>query len=152
MGDAQASRPLGLGALRRATVLMALEDPARSQTVVDEIARELGSGSKLILVHIVDTPLWLAGGEMIAPPIDLEEEARRQLHECVATLPRDLSVTWLVRRGKMVRELVKLATQERCNAIVLSTSASRPRRRRRRVAARLHEQLNLPVLEIARAY
>lgn len=78
-------------------------------------------GARLIILHVAE-PLMAFGGEGVLippPPVDLEP-LRKQLHELRPTDPK-VRVEHRLVRGDAATEIVRVAEETHCDAIVLGT-------------------------------
>lgn len=134
-----------------ASVLIAVDGSLAARTVLEEVVRGVGARGRITVVRVItEAETWWANISGVAlPHFDVNQEAANWLHQCVADLPPDLSITWMVRRGnRAAKELADLASVLGCQTIIVA-GAGRTRRLGRSIGERVRRCSELPVLELA---
>ena len=108
-------------------------DFSQSANHAAALARDVAKvhGATIALVHVIDLPHQLAGGEVIVPPetgapIAIKDyaisSAETHLKDLVARLAKDgVATTCFVRVGNPVDEILRIAKDERVDLIVMGT-------------------------------
>jgi nucleotide-binding universal stress UspA family protein len=83
------------------------------------------SGARLLLLHVDETPFLVAGGEYFeVAPVVSQDELRKRLSEVVVTDP-NVPCERRVETGNPTDEIVRMATEENVDFIVLGTHGRR---------------------------
>jgi len=108
-------------------------DFSQSANHAAALARDVAKvhGATIALVHVIDLPHQLAGGEVIVPPetgapIAIKDyaisSAETHLKDLIQRLAKDgITPTSFVRVGNPVDEILRLAKDERFDLIVMGT-------------------------------
>lgn len=81
-------------------------------------------GAKLILLHVLERPVFVHGGAMSVPPPPPSEDERQTLEQQLQQLqpcPPEVSVERLLVEGEPSVAIIRVAKEKNCDLIVLGT-------------------------------
>ena len=94
------------------SILVALDgSPAAAKALEQAVDLARSEGARLTLISVADLPRWRFSGFPLAVPFpnetELEREAEQILERAEALVPEDVPVSTVVRRGPVVKAILK---------------------------------------------
>jgi len=94
------------------SILVALDgSPAAAKALEQAIDLARSEGARLTLISVADLPRWRFSGFPLAVPFpnetELEREAEQIVERAEALVPEDVPVSTVVRRGPVVKAILK---------------------------------------------
>jgi nucleotide-binding universal stress UspA family protein len=94
------------------SILVAVDgSPAATRALEQAVDLARSAGARLTLISVADLPRWRFSGFPLAVPFPNEAELAREAEQIVeraeALVPEDVPVSTVVRRGPVLREILK---------------------------------------------
>ena len=113
------------------SILVAVDgSPAARRALEQAVGLAQSEGARLTLISVADLPRWRFSGFPLAVPFPNEAELVREAEQIVeraeALVPEDVPVSTVVRRGPVVREILKRIEAGEHDLVVVGSRCLRP--------------------------